>query len=822
MTIEELQDLIKNGESETVAFFSDFDSPNILPTACAFANTSGGHLVFGVAERMPPYGTSSRFRVDGLSRTMHDRMDKYAKSLVPPVPSEEESVEISNGKSVYVVKIGRYVGNSPVSIPDGTVFHREADKNVSFEFKPKTGAEFERQKIIRAILADDASVVEAAKLSERTGLSVDRVSGHLEWLASKKGIGRLSKYRDGNVLVVTDADRIELEELVNAAFTADPAKSKRADPIIEKTIKVKQSKAERQLFDIEDSPDDPKSRKFASQIGRRLDVSREAAADEQCLRADEYANVIAAFFSETPGDVCFGLFGHWGRGKTYLMDKVCEFLAIRHQYAIVKFSAWKFRTNPELWAHLHETFATTALEWNDGSSRCRFLRRLVIPFRTALSRYGIGALIGSHLFFGLSLFPSTDKLRVIQFGIELLGVFGFCYLIFVLLHLQRLFQSFHAIYGRMPKHGSHLGLQATIGNDLKALLIGWLPKDQWRFASAKEFILRARKLTTITLLKVILYAVAVAFGSFALFRSGLYIAYILSPIWFLLWMGIPFISLVFMKAPKKILLVVDDLDRCEPHQMLEVIESVMLLLDDAVIRQRLQIAMLVEEEAVEAALKIKYKHLWGDSFSAASSNTNAVSPDRTPVLPKVELINQIIAENLEKIFLAFLRLPKVLEDDLQEIFLKYMKVSPSDLETAMEQLKRNEADGEHQDVPFQKQSNLATFLDKSLKKMRGAEGPSTSIEPDMVLSLDEKLIIWERVLELQRETSNPSRWGPRAVRCFLHKYRLARALIIEVTKEIPDPNEVVRLLLGGEITGKTEDGHTIGLSPIEYVCSQVK
>jgi hypothetical protein len=53
----------------------------------------------------------------------------------------------------------------------------------------------------------------------------------------------------------------------------------------------------------------------------------------------------------------------------------------------------------------------------------------------------------------------------------------------------------------------------------------------------------------------------------------------------------------------KLLLVVDDLDRCEPDQMLAVIESLRMFLDDPAMSSRLQIMMLLDLRALELALE---------------------------------------------------------------------------------------------------------------------------------------------------------------------------------------------------------------------------
>ncbi len=115
--------------------------------------------------------------------------------------------------------------------------------------------------------------------------------------------------------------------------------------------------------------------------------------------------------------------------------------------------------------------------------------------------------------------------------------------------------------------------------------------------------------------------------------------------WFFISLVLPVLALFVAQGPRRILLVVDDLDRCEPRQMLEIIESIMLLLDDKEIQKRMQIAMLVEEEAIHTALLMKYEHL----------RLPVVGTDRFD--SKID--DRIVRENIEKIFVSYLRLPEI-------------------------------------------------------------------------------------------------------------------------------------------------------------------
>lgn len=52
-----------------------------------------------------------------------------------------------------------------------------------------------------------------------------------------------------------------------------------------------------------------------------------------------------------------GIFGPWGRGKTYFFNKIKKKLSDRNdniKYKIVEFNAWKYQDTPAIWAYLYE------------------------------------------------------------------------------------------------------------------------------------------------------------------------------------------------------------------------------------------------------------------------------------------------------------------------------------------------------------------------------------------------------------------------------------------------------------------------------------
>lgn len=86
---------------------------------------------------------------------------------------------------------------------------------------------------------------------------------------------------------------------------------------------------------------------------------------EPCFRTDilvdAFISMIREASPENPSNTCFfGVFGNWGRGKSFflhLMRDKLEKPEVKHKgendYQYIEFNAWKYQRTPEIWYHLH-------------------------------------------------------------------------------------------------------------------------------------------------------------------------------------------------------------------------------------------------------------------------------------------------------------------------------------------------------------------------------------------------------------------------------------------------------------------------------------
>src|SRR5205807_103331 len=125
--------------------------------------------------------------------------------------------------------------------------------------------------------------------------------------------------------------------------------------------------------------------------------------------------------------------------------------------------------------------------------------------------------------------------------------------------------------------------------------------------------------------------------------------------------------------PNRVLLIVDDLDRCSPVEMLDVIEGMKLLVDDAEISRRLQVLMLVDEGVLGHAIANRYKTMIEERGGGDASLSGA------------EARREVIAEQNEKLFACHLRLPRLTDEDVAAVV---SRVAGREIEALREQRRR--------------------------------------------------------------------------------------------------------------------------------------
>ncbi len=827
ITLEQVEDAVSLGESETIEFISVIDEQQLCQTISAFANTGRGSIFVGVKEPIavhlgpgaaPRSGNLVGVNYDkfcSVYATLRDKFDPECPKLTPAFSPFQTMHD-----AIFVITVD--VPGVLVCLKDGRCFKRVGSKNV-----PMT----DEEKALRLAL-----LRQAAPTSEDEAKS-DRVKPASSVLDASVGlvIGGANVSATANV-VDNDATMpiVEADFPITANEGSKDVEPKAEAPTREPvtTEAVGEAKATSEVRSVSDSitvsdsvnaavtggeestanAADAKSKggedwlSSVRQIGGKMEHREEAAEHEKCLHTNEYAEAIANLFARTEDTekLSFGLFGHWGRGKTFLIKEVTKRLEQRG-YTAVNFSAWKYRTNPECWIHLYETFAASAKSWS-----------WFLPLRVRYVQAGPWPAILAVWSLYVALRTAGHTFDIVQGLYLALGAVGLIWATYLFFRFGGLSIHLKSVYWSLPTHAEKLGLQAAIGNDLQALLLGWLSRK--RFYWNRKAGVRTEPL--IRWGSMILYWV----GCLLVFRQLLkpelknvlnqhlpeeyrsrlwsdYFDIISAGAWYMLSILLVWVILGRVRHAARSFLVVDDLDRCHPDQMLEIIESVQLLLDDPVISERLQVCMLVDESALAHALIKKYVTL--TEFDCGKEHQFSA--------------NRVLRENIEKFFQVHLRLPAVSEAELSELIENFtapptpksesvpaLKVDPKHQQSGTPHLNRtNENDaptvvegiaiGVHTAMPYfqvlqseglgsdsSHETPLAQSEQSRSKSDVNRAAKYTEVERNALMSLVSEF----------KHCDSFGTWGPRSIRRLLFRYQLARELLFALRITDFPPNEL--------------------------------
>lgn len=534
--------------------------------------------------------------------------------------------------------------------------------------------------------------------------------------------------------------------------------------------------------------------------GGRLKVDREAGDNELCLNVKDYAKAVAELYASAgEGEFCLAVFGPWGRGKTFLMRQVDRALsALSRGYRTITVSAWKYPSTPEAWVYLYEEFAKAAFEgpWHQ-----------VLPnvIRAGVVRYGQGPLLRAYGLLALGLIPLGTLFgfasRLVGILYPVVGVIGFILLIGLVKGVRNTKERLSQQYLSASRHTEKLGLQATIGSDLRALLMGWIPTRLFGGTFTVLYTIITAGLIAAVMLRLTqgpeLKDLAKRFLGWSIvggpaFAVEIGLVVVLVTLFVVIWYWLRNGG----SMPRKILLVVDDLDRCRPEHLLSVMESIKLLIEEPDIRSRVQVAMLLEEDVLKHAIFEKYGYLMEEK--------------RATVLGTHYNADQLFRENSEKLFAAHLRLPTLAQADVRELIETFserrrnenqpdptMRDTWSGTSLQSDPIGNGHvAMGGNQEVPQTKMDQDPHELEEDPQTERPPNPDSSATEHEPMAVSDRALEDGEidailMALEMQI-TTRPS-LGPRAIRAFIFRYQLAR-LLLKALKTDWEPIVLARLL----------------------------
>jgi hypothetical protein len=374
-----------------------------------------------------------------------------------------------------------------------------------------------------------------------------------------------------------------------------------------------------------------------------------------------------------------GIFGKWGRGKTFLMEQIWKELDKGNQsndkqntrliYKI-DFQAWKYQDTPASWAYLYEAFAWKYFQAEEKTWFRRISKCLKL-FRLNIKRIGLWRIL---LFFW-AIFIYCMIYGLSKLSIIVIGTTGIALTFLIKLYSELKSEASNLLnrFFKKPSFVELLGIQAEIQKELRDLLTTWISDEEVK------------------------------------------------------------------KHNTKVLVVVDDIDRCSEERIIQVIDSLRVMLEDEEISRRVVVMAAVDERVLKRAIKWKYHDLLEKDFELENNSQK-----------KQKIAKILASEYMDKLFLSGIKLGTLTGDERRKIFgvLTKGKVEPE--KSGASKVHLNGEDGviqndknEEKEKDDEKKYELSAFENKEI----------------------------EKILESYKDAT------PRQIRIFYYRYLLARNLV---------------------------------------------
>jgi hypothetical protein len=368
------------------------------------------------------------------------------------------------------------------------------------------------------------------------------------------------------------------------------------------------------------------------------------------------------------------LLGPWGRGKTTIAGEIKRYLTDSQAYAndltaafrvaaspaglaryeTVTFSAWTYRRQPELWIWLYESFVRAFLAPGGVVAALRVLR-------CGVAKHGIWPLGWSLITLAVLALPFAWIAAGIKGGVALFGAAG---LISLALLGRRWFGSVRRLvdrYGVVASHRERLGLQALVGEDLKAIVDAWVTGG----GPSKRAIcvLMATLLITAGVWAWIIsdyHAIPPDWRDFICLHAATLCeskndsqGAVPSVPWLAwgIWVFVSALASAALAVPfgriDRILVIVDDLDRCPPEEIVDLIDGIKLMLEEQHVGSHVQALVLADNNVLQHAISKRFK----DFIATDAQNLEMFR-------------KRVIREHMEKVFICHFLLKPLEHNDV--------------------------------------------------------------------------------------------------------------------------------------------------------------
>jgi|GEM_PF-6454395 len=243
----------------------------------------------------------------------------------------------------------------------------------------------------------------------------------------------------------------------------------------------------------------------------------------------------------------------------------------------------------------------------------------------------------------------------------------------------------------------------------------------------------------------------------------------------------PILAVLISSRPRqcrRVLLVVDDLDRCDPDQMLAVIESLRLFLDEPEMSRRLQVAMLLDRNILKSAM-----------VKRAEAQKLLLAPESQA---------EFFRQQEEKLFVVSMTLPPIDHDMLATLARRMVKREVQ--QQAVDAPAPPPGQEKRASSPDNSTDSMAAQLTPTASSNEGPQNPPPTtpkrpavsndqavrrILSDVQFSQEEQDLLVEALTKF--DVSNIT---PRSYRAFVLRYQLVRLILAGFAAHY-EPSEVI-------------------------------
>lgn len=385
-----------------------------------------------------------------------------------------------------------------------------------------------------------------------------------------------------------------------------------------------------------------------------------------------------------------GIFGSWGRGKTFLYEQLVKVIdsmnnltgvKSKFEYEHITFNAWKYQETEAIWAHLYGVVFDKYIGENtsaDLEKKKLFDLNIERKGRGPLNKVIFGVIL-SAISLIVSIFFFTQAKQVLAVVTTIIGAGGLKFMNDFYNANYKPVKEIISNYTSAYDYKTKLGFQEEIQSEFKTLINFWLKKSGTR--------------------------------------------------------------------EKRLLLFVDDIDRCSEQRIIQVIDALRVMLDDDDLIKKIVVLVAVDEVLLERAIEHKYK-----DFDI---------PDKT---------KDVVNEYMDKLFIGGVKLPKLSKEE-QAIILKAYAIDNEFLEKEVPK----DTDTEEEEIIDNEEEKSETPAEKEIREL-----DFSSIPLERPVEISEFFLLEKELEMLETNASELSgNVTPRQLRIYMYRYLLAKNIASE-------------------------------------------